>query len=404
MADVYNYVIPQGVIQTDTNEIQNEVITEFQNTFGSDLITAPNTPQGALIVSESLSRAAVADNNVAVANQINPNLAGGVYLDAILELTGSQRTPATSSVVTCSLSGVAGTIIPVSSIAQDTNGNQWASKNQVTLSSEGDATVDFAAVATGSITVGIGDLNTIISGVLGWTSVTNAAVQYITGSATQNDAQARSYRRNTLAIQGLALPQATISGLYATPGVTSVFFQENISPSTETIKGVTMIGHSIYACVAGGSDTAVATVLMNKKSAGCAYSNGAGTPVTVDITNPYSGQVLPILFDRPTPIAINVIVNINSGYTLSDPVAAVQQAIVDYANGVLSNGEQGLGVGVPVSSFELAGAINVEYPGIFVKSVLIAYSPTVPSVSTELAIGVFQQATIASSAITVNQS
>lgn len=124
MADVYNFIVEQGLITTDAGEILSQVSSEYQNTFGQDLVVpdstnieGASTPQGLLIVSETLARIAVADNNAAVANQINPNLAGGIFLDSILALTGLQRTPATPSSVLCTLTGIAGTSIPAGSQA-----------------------------------------------------------------------------------------------------------------------------------------------------------------------------------------------------------------------------------------------------------------------------------------------
>ncbi|OWK47548.1 hypothetical protein [Fimbriiglobus ruber] len=56
--------------------------------------------------------------------------------------------------------------------------------------------------------------------------------------------------------------------------MTSLTFQENVSASTQTINGISMVGHSIYACIEGGTDTAVAAALLENKSSGCAW-NGA---------------------------------------------------------------------------------------------------------------------------------
>ncbi len=95
MADVYDYIAETGVIMLETGVIQTEVQAEYQAAFGMDLNTAPNTPQGILITTEVLARTAVADNNAALANQINPNEAGGVFLDALLALTGAYRSPGT---------------------------------------------------------------------------------------------------------------------------------------------------------------------------------------------------------------------------------------------------------------------------------------------------------------------
>ena len=82
MAD-YQYIDTTGVIVPDTATIQSEVEGEYKAVFGQDLVVTPNTPQGVLITAEVAARSNVVRNNAALANQINPNLAGGVFLDAI---------------------------------------------------------------------------------------------------------------------------------------------------------------------------------------------------------------------------------------------------------------------------------------------------------------------------------
>ena len=133
MADVYDYINSTGVIVPDTVDILAEVQSEYQNALGSDLVVTPDTPQGVLINAEALSRAAVAANNANLANQINPNLSGGNFLDALMSLTGMQRTVATPSVVpNVSLAGIPGTIIPAGSQAQTAAGDIFQSVSTVT--------------------------------------------------------------------------------------------------------------------------------------------------------------------------------------------------------------------------------------------------------------------------------
>lgn len=411
MADVYNYVTLTGTIETDTSVIQTEVQGEFQTAFGTDLSLESSTPQGLLISDETLARSAVADNNVAVANQINPNIAGGIYLDALAALTAAQRAPVGYSQVIGSLTGVSGTIVPIGSQALDLNGNLWETIVSVTILGGTAATI-FQSVAPGGITIAIASLTSIVSTVLGWETVTNAAVQYQLGSDAQSDAAFRNYRLNTLAGQGTALPLATLAGLYTAvslggAGCTSVSFLENLSNVTAVVKkhpsdptGVTMTGHSIYICAAGGSNLDIANVLTSKKGGGCGYSNGASmTPIAQPITVPYSGQVLTVLFDRPDPVPIQVQVKISANTSIPNPTQVVKAAIEAYAAGQIP-GENGLGIGDSVSGFEFAGAITTYSPGIFVLDVQIATIPGTLGYAT-IPITVWQQANVTDSSITV---
>jgi len=109
----YEYIELAGVIVPDTLETRTQVESEFKNAFGSDLVVTPDTPQGVLITDETLARDAVIRNNAAIANQINPNLAGGVFLDALWALTGGTRTSADKSYIAgVDLGGVPSTSIP----------------------------------------------------------------------------------------------------------------------------------------------------------------------------------------------------------------------------------------------------------------------------------------------------
>src|SRR3982751_47655 len=98
MAD-YQYLTSTGTVVPDTSQLLSELQTEFRQIFGQDLVVSADTPQGVLITALALARAAVVTNNAALANMLNPNLAIGVYLDAIMALTGMERTVATRTLV-----------------------------------------------------------------------------------------------------------------------------------------------------------------------------------------------------------------------------------------------------------------------------------------------------------------
>jgi hypothetical protein len=227
MSSIYNYNNSTGVIVPDTSTILASVQTTYLDVFGADLVTTADTPQGVLITAEALAETAVVNNNAAIANQINPNIAGGTFLDAIMALTGIQRTPSTQTIVTgVTMSGVAGTVIPQGTLAATAAGDQFATQAQITLDLGGTGSVNFASVAFGAIPCAISALDVIVSNVLGWETVTNP-VAGVLGSLTQSDQAARAYRNNTLAFQGVALPVAITSALYATPNVSNVTFLEN---------------------------------------------------------------------------------------------------------------------------------------------------------------------------------
>jgi hypothetical protein len=391
----YRFINETGTVIADSATVLQDVQAEYKVIFGSDLNVSPSTPQGALINQTALSRIGLLQNNAQLANQINPNLAGGVFLDAILALLGSQRTSETFSTVAADLTGVPGTIIPSGSLAQNNiTGTQWALISAVTLDGSGNGAGVFEATEPGEVTANPGTLTIIVSGVLGWETVTNNASATL-GSTTQTDEQARNFRKVTLATNSTSTAEAITTALIATPGVSSLSFRENDADTTEVIDNVTMVPHSIYACVDGGTDVDVAAALVSKKSAGAAY-NGA---VTVPYTVPFSGQVIDVLFDRPTEIPVFARVTAKVGAAIQDPAFVIRESIVQYADGLLS-GEPGFVVGADVSPFELAGAINRNEPTIYVQKVEVSYDGA-SYVTTTLPIEIFERATITASNIFV---
>lgn len=405
MSDVYDYITVTGVIVPDTNVIQTDVQNEFIQAFGSNLVISPSSPQGILITAETAARVAVADNNAALANQINPNVAGGVFLDAIGALTGSFRSPATVSTVTVTITGVSGSIIPSGSQVSDSVYNNIFQTTETVTIEGGTASVVMTSVLDGPIVASAGTLTQILSNVIGWESVTNPE-SAVLGTATESDEEFRNTRRVTLAAQGASTAEAIISAVNQVPNVTSSFFLENIAPTTETIEGVVMVGHSIYMCVAGGLALDVATAMQSKKSAGAAYNNGAsgahgGTNVSQDVVVPYSGQTITVLFDTPDIIQIGVAISIIVQQPVQDPTTTVQQSILNYANGLL-DGFAGLVVGANVSPWELATAVASQNPGIYVQNLQIS-SPTlsIGDQYTEIVIAPWQLAQIQQSAIIV---
>ena len=387
----YQYIDNTGVVVPDTSGLLADVQAEYKAVFGADLVVTPDTPQGVLITAEALARADVVNNNAALACQINPNIAGGIFLDAIMWLTGMQRTAATQTVVpNVTLTGVAGTVISAGTLAATAAGDRFASLSTVTLGEGGTATVNFASIAFGPIPCAANALATIVTSVLGWETVNNTTAGTL-GSATQSDQATRALRQNTLAFQAVSLAEAITSALYNVPGVTSLTFQENVSASTQTINGISMAGHSVYACVEGGSDTAVAAALLENKSSGCAWNGGT----TVNVIEPASGQSYAVQFDRPTPIGILIRVTTTNGSE-----TGLTQAVLDYANGNI-NGYAGFVVGADVSPFEICAAMLTENPGVYISKVEISLTSPISYSTNAIAIAVNQIATAQASYITI---
>lgn len=363
MAD-YDYITSTGVIVPDTADTLETVRDEYRSALGDDLDVSAETPQGVLITAEAESRDATARNNATLANQINPNIAGGVFLDAIWSLMGGARFTATPSLLrNVTLGGVPGTPIPAGSNARvGSLGAGFELISAVTLDGSGSGVGTFQCTELGPVPVAIGALSNIISPVLGWETVTNPSAAEL-GQSEESDGAARRRRRLTMGLQGVSLPEAVTGIINTLDGVRSSVFRENVTNATVTIEGVDLVAHSVYLCVDGGTDEDIALALLRKKSGGAGW-NGTTTVSTVEAN---SGQSYDVKFSRPDTVTIYVRATVTTTGPYSDVAGAVRSAIMSYVEGGQPD-EPGLGVGVDVSAFELAGAVNRDAAPIFVTN------------------------------------
>lgn len=368
----YNYQSDTGIVDPDTSTIFANVIAEYKAIFGDDLNVAPETPEGVLIVAETSQRVSLLSNNANLANQINPSQAAGVFLDALMALTGMTRGAATHSTFTLNpiVTGVDGVDVFVGTLFETVAGDRFVATAtvEIGLIIPNEASVPCESVETGPIAAGIGDLSVIVPpGLLGVTGISNPVAATL-GTNGQSDVSARAERKATLALQGSGISFAIESRVRAVEDVSSLSYLENTAPAPDTIEGILLAANSIWACVSGGTDLDVATALLSAKSPGCAWNNGlAGDAISEDVTDPNSGQIYTVLFDRPTdiPMLFQVTIQITD---VSNPVDIIKDAILNYAVG-LSAGQEGFVVGADVSPYEIAGAVNIAEPAIIVTLV-----------------------------------
>ena len=392
----YDFITPNGVIVPDTADTLAEVEAEWKTALGrQDLVTTPDTPQGVLITQEVIARQAAARNNADLANQINPNLAGGVFLDALCALMGLERRGETRTIVYgAALAGIPGTVILAGSRARTAAGDIFYLRHDAVLDANGAAISDFEAAKGGAVPCGAQALNEIVDAILGWETIINPAAGQ-PGRERETDTQLFTRRKLTLARQGISTVEAQISGLYDLPGVRSLAFRENTESETRVIDGVTLKPHSVWACVDGGEDAGIAQSLLRNKTDGAGL-NGA---VSVQTLEPYSGQTYAVLFDRPVLKPVMARVTVAAARYAGNAQYAVRDAILRYANGEIK-GERSFVVGEDISPFELSWAVNYFYPEIFVRLVELAFLGN-PYGTAELPVEVYEMATITPNQIEV---
>lgn len=367
MADAYQFIDSTGVIVADPSDIKTTVQNEWKEALGQDLVLDDDTPQGQLIDGETLARSNVVRNNAQIANQINPSQSGGVFLDAMCAWLRIERLKATRTVVNdCDVGGVPNTFIPAGSRARTKAGDIVQTVSDVTLSAAGTGVVGCRAEEYGPIVIPANSLDRPVDTVLGWETISNSQAGQ-TGRLQQSDASLRQSREERLARNTISAVEAIISGLYDIEGVHSLQFRENTSNQTVTIDGITLKPHSIWACVYGGADADIAATLLREKTDGAGYNGD----VEVGVLENASGQTYKVQFDRPDEVPIKVRITASQSQATSIMESSIKSAVMQYASGEM-DGQKGLATGVPVSPFEIGGAVNIVYPGFFVRKVEVA--------------------------------
>lgn len=363
----YQYLNDQGVIVPDTSTTRNEVIQEFRDVFGQDLVTDPSTPQGQLITRITELRDAVARNNADVANQINPALASGRFLDALVGLSGAARKPATKSIISqVTIGGTPGTLIPAGSMASTNSGQVFELAQSITIPAGGTVDAAFVARDTGPIGAPIGTLINIESSILGWLTVTNP-VDAVLGRDIESDSALRRRRRGILATQTMSITESLYARLNTVNGVSSFLLLENPMGSTQTVQGISMAAHSVWACVDGGIGSEIALALFKAKTPGTVWA----TPNTTNynVNDPISGVPYVVKFARPSDVILLIRVTISTSKLPAQTL--IPEYVMNYVNGSLP-GDVSFTVGTSVSPFEIAAAINTQEPSFNIRKVEIS--------------------------------
>lgn len=303
------------------------VLADINGAFGGNMNTGLSTPQGQLATSLAAVIGAYNDLFVDFTNQVDPAYASGRMQDAIARIYFLAREGATPTVVTARCYGATGVIIPVGALAKATDGTIYQALTSGAIPPAGYVDIQFGALTAGPIACPAGSLNTIYRTIPGWDSVENLT-DGVVGQAQESTADFEERRALSVAQNAVGILPSVRAAVLGISGVVDAYVTENNTGSDVVVGSQTILAHSIYVAVEGGTDEDVANAIWSKKPPGCAYSGS--TTVVVEDEN--SGYVSPptynVSFQRTADLAINFVVQIaNRPDVPSDAAAQVEAAI-----------------------------------------------------------------------------
>lgn len=331
LATLAAQVTSTGISAPSYSDIYQSLQATFKNIYGTDSYIAPDSQDGQLLAAFAKAMDDANKMAIAVYNQFSPLTAVGVGLSSIVKINGVRRSTATNSQVNVSVVGVVGTVI-TNGVIKDVNSELWNLPATVTIPPAGFIIVTATAQDAGAIAATPGQVNQIQTPTLGWQSVTNPTAA-TPGNPVETDSQLKQRQARSVALPSLTVLEGLVGAIELLAGVTQVAAYEN---DTDVVDGNGLPAHSIAMVVEGGSATAIAQAIADKKTPG-AYTYGTTLVPVVDGV----GISHNIRFFIPTPKTIKVVVSLhplNSGYTATIG-AQVQQAIVDYINALAAGDE-----------------------------------------------------------------
>ena len=387
-----------GVVVPAETDILAGVQADMNAAFGGGLNPALETPQGQLASSQT---AVIGDKNnevVTIVNQVDPQYSDGRFQDAIGRIYFLTRKPATPTAVTATLNGLAGTVVPAGTLAQDTNGNTYALSGDATIGAGGVVDAEFQNIQTGPIPCAAGTLTQVYQAVPGWDAITNAADGTL-GNNVESRADFEYRRKNSVAKNGTGTPQAIYAEVFALADVLDVYVKDNPTGSAVNTGSTNypIAAHSIYVAVVGGSDADVAAAIWRKKDLGC-DTNGNSSATVVDQSGySYPQPSYSIKFQRPASLAVKFAVRIVNDPSLpSNIVTLVKNAIIARFNGADGTTRERIGATILASRYY--GAVVSVASNVSLLDVLIGTSsPTL----TQINVGIDQRPTVSAADITV---
>ena len=379
-------------------DILSGVQEDINTAFGGGVNPSLQTPQGQLAQSET-ALIGQKNNEIAyIANQVNPAFASGIWQDAIGYIYFITRIPGAGTVVQATCTGAVGTVIPAGAIAQDTSGYLYSSLAAATISASGFVTIEFQNETQGPIACNIGALSNIYTAIAGWDTITNTTAGAL-GNYVESRAAFEARRSASVAGNAVNSLQSIYGAVASLANVIGVLVVDNPSNSTVNYGSTSypLAPHSVCVSVAGGTSSAIAQAIWNKKPPGCNYNGN--TSVTV-YDNNYSTPVpYTVTYLTPTSVPVYFNVNIkNSSLLPANITTLVQNAVIQTFNGL-----DGSGPPVSIGSTSYSGRyyanINAINPNVNVIEVYLGTSASPTTLS--ITIGIDQLPTLTASNILV---
>ena len=233
-----------GFVAPSESAILAGVEADINAAFGGSLNPAPSTPQGQIAASDTAIIGSSNDLLLALFNGVDPAYASGRMQDAIGRIYFMTRNPAQPTTLQVLCSGLAGVVIPVGALVQDTSGYTYFCTQAGTIQSGGTVTLPFANTTTGPLAIPATNSQSIYQAVAGWDSVTCSSGSI--GNAVETRAAFEARREASVALNSQGFLPSILGAVLNVPNVLDAYVTEN-----PTSSNVGANGASVTASISG---------------------------------------------------------------------------------------------------------------------------------------------------------
>ena len=295
-------IIDQNGLQLESiNDKIDAIKQSFRNIYGQDINLDSDTPDGQLINIFAQAYQDLSEFILGVYNSQNPYVAAGLDLDNLCSRINIQRKGGTQTQVIITIAASSAVrLLGLDSQTPFTVSHGVHEFSQISSSDiqVGNTDVLFISKDYGYILINPGDINSIITPMVGVDSATNQNSPAVVGINEENDVSLRLRYFQSSANRGSGGTDSINSAIQDIEGVSDCFIENNRS-SEMSVQGTDP--HSIWAIVEGGDNNLIAAAIDRTISDGC------GMRGNVVIVVPYeNGVPMEVHFDRPNLISLHV--------------------------------------------------------------------------------------------------
>lgn len=291
-----------GIAISDFTEIFDELVSNYQTIYGSDIDLSQNTPDGQIVGIDAKIISDFSEFAVSLYNSFDPDYAIGLGLDKILKLNGLKRQQSTKSSVDITLVCSKTVELEADYTIVDALGQKWVIDEAKTVLT-GTHLITFYSQDFGkyeALPETITEFETIVLGV----DSVNNLLSAVAGKDEDTDEEIRIKRNNLLMRNSTSTVGGLIGKLYDI--CDEVVIYENRTSAIDVDKS--MNPNSLWVICEGGEVDEIAQTIA-LESVGCELKGDIETTYTETITrsnNELFYYIHTVKFDRLNDVGIYV--------------------------------------------------------------------------------------------------